>query len=201
MATAVTPASCHVICIRTPHQWLQHLLVPPGRHKTHRGVGSALATWATDRGDHTYAVAAIEPCWTRGIRLTPDAVLGAPPVRTVVVEALLAPWVAQRGFRLRPGRCGRRLRGHRPRGGSPACSTSPPPRSVADELAGPAPTGAWPRRGPPTHDGSGVGRAGGRTPLGRLAGWVGQFFCDRLRSVPAAGVYSGTATCRGIGFG
>ena len=54
---------------------------------------------ATDRVDHTYAVAAIEaPLDQRYPARTGWAVLGAPPVRTVVVEAVLALWVAQRGF-------------------------------------------------------------------------------------------------------
>lgn len=104
--------------------------------------------------------------------------------------------------RLRPGRCGRRLRGHRPRGGLQ-------PARLRRGRRGASPTSwlvrlrreRWLRRGPLTHDGSGVGRAGGGTPLGRFAGEVGRFFRDRLRSVAAVGVYSGTFTCRRIGFG
>ena len=94
--------------------------VSPGRAKpshTHRGVGSALATWRPTESTHTYAVAAIEALLDqRYPARTGWAVLGgAPPVGTVVVEAVLALWVAQRGFRY-DRRCGRRLRGHRPEG-------------------------------------------------------------------------------------
>lgn len=54
---------------------------------------------ATDRLDHTYAVAAIEALLDqRYPARTGWAVLGAPLVRTVVVEAMLALWVDQRGF-------------------------------------------------------------------------------------------------------
>lgn len=54
---------------------------------------------ATDRVDHTYAVAAIEALPDqRYPARTGWAVLGAPPARTVVVEAVLALCGAQRGF-------------------------------------------------------------------------------------------------------
>ena len=98
---------------------------------------------ATDRVDHTYAVAAIGACWTRGIRLAPDGrSWGAPTLRSVVVEAVLALWVAQRGFGYDRGDVDAACVDTAPEG-SPACSTSPwPPRSIACELAGPAPTGA-----------------------------------------------------------
>jgi hypothetical protein len=53
---------------------------------------------ATDRVDHTYAVAAIEALLDqRYPARTGWAVLGAPPARTVVVEAVLAVCVPNVG--------------------------------------------------------------------------------------------------------
>ena len=116
VATAVTPASWHVICIRTSHQWLQHLLVPPGRHKR---TAELEVLW---RRGHRPGRPHLRGRGDRGLldqrypARTGWAVLGRPDLTHRGGRGGAGPVGGPTWVRLRPGRCGRRLRGHRPRG-------------------------------------------------------------------------------------